>query len=108
MAVNNSDRNIWWRLDVVKGPKMSPFIKSQFEEKLKFCGRLLFKMTQLKILDDLENLKFYEKAKIGKKQFCFFFGDSYGHQCYKFEWWQWITFDAIENLVLMSLKRSWS
>ena len=45
---------------------MSPFIKSQFEEKLKFCGRLLFKMTQLKILDDLENLKFYEKAKIRK------------------------------------------
>ena len=64
---------------------MSPFIKSQFEEKLKFCDRLFLKMTQLKILDDLENLKFYEKAKIGKKQFCFFFGDSYGHQCYKFE-----------------------
>ena len=45
---------------------MSPFIKSQFEEKLKFCDRLFLKMTQLKILDDLENLKFYEKAKIRK------------------------------------------
>ena len=60
---------------------MSPFIKSQFEEKLKFCGRLLFRMTQLKILDELENFKFYEKAKIRKNYFATFFGDSYGHRC---------------------------